>query len=529
MVSHVYSKSQVLGSAALAAQASAVLGGRLLPALAAASAPAAPPPHGLDVHSLFCAAAADLVAAYCFGLARAPRLSGGPRPRRSAARRAHWQALYAARKANAFFAQELPRLSATALGGLLTPAWVRAANRELEAWNRRMSDAAVEDLEGEWGGEVDGDGERGAGDEEGDAGADAGAGGERGGRREGEEEGKRKRKKKRVRRPTTPGTADDPVVVRALLAGLDREAAAAAAAEAGTASPIHATTALASRRRRALTVASETIDHVLAGQETTGVALTYLSYHLSRSPGLQRELRAELLSSLAPNLRFREEGTGAGGGGEGERGREGQGEGREGEEANDGSGSGSGSRGTAAAAAGTGPGTGPGTFTIPDSRQLDGLPLLHAVVVETVRRYAPAGGPEPRVTPSPTCRIGPYGGLPGGVRVSASPYNLHRDEAVFPDPERWDHTRWLPRSSRSSGCRKDGGCGGGGGVDGEDKENEEGEEEDRERLRAVNRHFWGFSSGGRMCLGSNFAMHGSYIQRRLFPLPRSCPLILPPR
>lgn len=386
MVSHVYSKSYIGASAPLAAQANLILNGRLLPLIEASMA-SHQEPHGIDVHSLFCAAAMDFITAYCFGAARSTNFI------KAKAYRAHWQELYATRKAHGFFEQELPGLSAALrryLGLSLTPAFVGAANRELEDWCRHMSDATIEDLQKQ-------------------------------------QEGSPSRRRLAV----TANTVNDPVVVRAIIAGLDKEEE-----YNGAASPIHAT----ALQRRELTIASETIDHVLAGQETTGVALTYLTYHLSLSLDLQRELRSELLSSsLRPNAKYAHGGA---------------------------------------------------AIAIPDSRQLDGLPLLHAVVTETVRRYAPAGGPEPRVTPAEGCRIGLYEGVPGGVRVSASPYNLHRDETVFPDPEKWDYTSWLPKNGVAAAT-------------------------DEERLRDVNRYFWGFSSGGRMCLGSNFAIHGL-----------SCPIFL---
>ncbi|KAK8084709.1 Cytochrome P450 monooxygenase cypX [Apiospora hydei] len=209
-------------------------------------------------------------------------------------------------------------------------------------------------------------------------------------------------------------SADQPVVLRALLHGLDKEERVR-----GKESPIFSTAI----SQRNLTISSELFDHILAGQETTGVALTYLSWHLSQSQDLQNRLRAELLC-LTPNMRMES-----------------------------------------------------GKVSIPNSGQLDRLPLLHAVIVETVRLYAPAGGPEPRVTPHPSCRIGSYE-IPGGVRISASAYNLHRDERHFPHAEIWDHTRWLHTDDM-----------------------------DEERQKEMNRQFWGFSSGGRMCLGSNFAMH----------------------
>ncbi|XDG06015.1 hypothetical protein ABKA04_005630 [Annulohypoxylon sp. FPYF3050] len=376
MVSHVYSKSFIHTSSSLHSQAHTILSTRLLPLLHT-STRASQSPHGVDVHSLFCAAAMDFISAYCFGL---PRHADFVRRR---AEREHWLAIYMVRKGYGFFAQELPRLSRflSILRIKLTPSWVNDANRELEAWCKERSDATIRFLDQEKEGEGDGEG--------------------------------------------VVNTADDPVVVRALLAGIEKEYAAY-----GEESMLYSTTI----QQRELSVASEIIDHVLAGQETTGVALTYLSYHLSQSLELQGELRRELLT-LEPSMRYMN----------GDRDRK---------------------------------------IEMPDSRQLDNLPILHALIKETVRRYAPAGGPEPRVTPPSSCCIGPCE-VPGGVRVSASVYNVHRDETVFPNPEKWDHTRWLRHQEAA------------------EPDNPNGDDEKID----VNRHFWGFSSGGRMCLGSNFAMH----------------------
>ncbi|KAI0836327.1 cytochrome P450 [Hypoxylon sp. FL0890] len=371
-VSHVYSKSHITTSPALTLQSSTILNKHLLP-LIQASTHATQEPHGVDVHSLFCAAAMDFISAYCFGMPRCADFI------RRNAYREHWLTLYATRKGYGFFAQELPRLSKvlSILGIKLTPSWVDAANRELEAWCKERSDATIRFLEREERGEEN----------------------------------------------SVVDTADDPVVVRALLAGIEKEFRTS-----GEESLVYQTAI----QQRDLSVASEIFDHVLAGQETTGVALTYLSYHLSQSLNLQRELREELLT-LKPNMRLDRDGK----------------------------------------------------VKHPDSKQLDSLPVLHAVIMETVRRYAPAGGPEPRITPkSSTTRIGPYE-VPGGVRVSASAYNIHRDESAFPDPEKWDHTRWLQSRATAE-------------VEGSNE---------YEGKNGINRHFWGFSSGGRMCLGSNFAMH----------------------
>ncbi|KAH9885544.1 cytochrome P450 3A12 [Xylariomycetidae sp. FL2044] len=359
MVSHVYSKSHINTSASLAAQSDVIINSRLMPLLDESVAESQIP-HGLDVHSLFCATAMDFISAYCFGIRNSANFI------QSKSFREHWLTLYTTRKGYEFFEQELPRLSQAfrLLGINLTPAWVRAANRELESWCKKLSDSAIQFLE--------------------------------------------------RTRSSAVNTADDPVVVRALLAGFEKEDKVH-----GEKSPIYPTAIL----QPELSVASEVFDHVLAGQETTGVALTYLSHNLSQSPDLQRQLRGELLS-LKPNMVLHE-----------------------------------------------------GRVTMPESKQLDNLPLLHAMILETIRKYAPAGGPEPRVTPYPSFHIGPYE-VPGGTRVSASAYNIHRDSKVFPEPDRWDHTRWLQE-----------------GQGGEDK------------ITDATRQFWGFSSGGRMCLGSNFAMH----------------------
>ncbi|KAF2971577.1 hypothetical protein GQX73_g2023 [Xylaria multiplex] len=351
MVSNVYSKSYINASTSQASQSDIILNSRLMPVLEA-SVSSSQVPHGINVHSLFCAVAMDFISAYCFGIRHSANFIND-KPHRE-----HWLKLYTTRKGYGFFAQELPRLSKALehLGVSLTPQWVDASNRELEAWCKELSDATIQDLR---------------------------------------ESGL----------PLNP--ADDPVVVRTLLAGYEKEKYTH-----GQDSPIHSTTIL----NPELSVASEVFDHVLAGQETTGVALTYLSHHLSQSLDLQKELRRELLS-LQPNMILKD-----------------------------------------------------GRMAIPDPQQLHRLPKLHAMILETVRRYAPAGGPEPRVVPSPSCRIGPYE-VPGGTRISASAYNLHRDEQAYPGSGQWDHNRWL--------------------IDKED----------------AYKQFWGFSSGGRMCLGSNFAMH----------------------
>lgn len=285
------------------------------------------------------------------------------------------------RKANGFFEQELPLLESMVrrTGLSLTPAWVRAANQELERWCKNKSDAAVQYLR---------------------------------------------------ERDFSPSNEDsnEPVVVRAILSGIDREDE-----NHGEDSVVH-TTAI---RQPELSVASEVFNHILAGQETTGVSMTYLSWHLSQSLELQGQLRQELRAAFPSLVSVAQPGAGD-----------------------------------------------QAKITVPDAKQLDALPILHSVIMETLRRYAPAGGPEPRVVPDPSCSIAGHD-IPGGTRISASVYSVHRIESAYSDPLRWDHTRWLNSDSVTAD-----GAGQG---------------------ETANRHFWGFSSGGRMCLGSNFAMHGEAV------------------
>ena len=116
----------------------------------------------------------------------------------------------------------------------------------------------------------------------------------------------------------------------------------------------------------------------------------------------------------------------------------------------------------------------PSTPSLPSPRALDTLPLLHATVMETLRLHAPIPGPQPRVTPSTPTSLANSPPLPGGVRVSANAHSLHRNPDVFPNPEEWRPERWL-----------------------------EGSKAKRDEMM---RWFWAFGSGGRMCIGSHFAM-----------------------
>ncbi|CAI7653153.1 unnamed protein product [Penicillium pancosmium] len=100
----------------------------------------------------------------------------------------------------------------------------------------------------------------------------------------------------------------------------------------------------------------------------------------------------------------------------------------------------------------------------------DKLRYLDAVIKETLRLYAPLPASEPRSFPADSTIDG-YA-IPARTTVSMSPYSIHRNAQVFENPTSFNPDRWLV------------------------------EEEDVE----LNRWFWSFSSGARMCIGMHLAM-----------------------
>ncbi|KAJ5579277.1 hypothetical protein N7450_008144 [Penicillium hetheringtonii] len=173
-------------------------------------------------------------------------------------------------------------------------------------------------------------------------------------------------------------------------------------------------------------IACEMYDQLTAGFETSAVGLTYLLWELSKHPETQKRLREELLT-LEPPIKF------------------------------------------------------PKTAELPPAKEVDGLPLLEAIVTETLRLHAPIPGIQPRVTPSPSCSLGGYHDIPANTRVNAQAYSLHRNPVVFPDPESWIPERWLKEKNTTA------------------------------ELEERRRWFWAFGSGGRMCVGSNLALQETKI------------------
>lgn len=139
---------------------------------------------------------------------------------------------------------------------------------------------------------------------------------------------------------------------------------------------------LHARGLRGNDMASETLDHFIAGAEAPRTTLTYLQWELSRNPTRQARLRTELRTlPLDP------------------------------------------------------------TTDIPNLKALDALPFLDAVLMETLRLYTPTPGPQHRITPPEGTTIhGIF--IPGSTRISASLAILHHNAEVFPEPGVWRPERW---------------------------------------------------------------------------------------
>ncbi|KAL4880289.1 cytochrome P450 [Aspergillus karnatakaensis] len=132
-------------------------------------------------------------------------------------------------------------------------------------------------------------------------------------------------------------------------------------------------------------IVTEAGNLIVAGSDTTAVTLTYLVYAVLSQPRLQRELEDE--------LRGLEEGY--------------------------------------------------------DDATLETLPLLNAVIKETLRLYGAAPGSLPRDIPEGGATLAGYY-VPEGVTVSTQSYTIHRDPEIYPDSEVFDASRWLGESEKSA-------------------------------------------------------------------------------
>lgn len=150
-------------------------------------------------------------------------------------------------------------------------------------------------------------------------------------------------------------------------------------------------------------IASEVLDHLAAGFDTSSITLTYVVHELSRNASVQALLQDEL-QCLGPAL-----------------------------------------------IASSSP-------DLPGPKSIDALPVLHAVIWETLRLRSAIPGPQPRFAPSQGCVLGPEEKsylVPGGTRVSASAGLLHLNEDVYERATEWRPERWLNLAQLDEERRKD--------------------------------------------------------------------------
>lgn len=284
----------------------------------------------IELYDVFSAVTMDFVSGYVFGM------KNGTDHIRNVDEGVHIFHEFKARQKYTFWPQEMAGFTSfmkrLGLKWLLVPTWVDRANNDLEAWLMNMCDNAEKTL------------------------------------RE-HEEGEK-------------GNVEDyPTVYAQLRNTLLKEASKSSA-------DLPIPDLVASLR---LQIASELLDHTLAGFDTSGITLTWLAWQLSRPENQpwQEKLHAELKTSSTH-----------------------------------------------------------------DAKTLDSLPILHATLMETLRLHAAIPGNQPRVTPNSFVSLGDteegilYPNLPPGVRVQSQAYSLHRNPKVFPDPETWNPSRWLSEPSK---------------------------------------------------------------------------------
>ncbi|KAI1075139.1 cytochrome P450 [Whalleya microplaca] len=86
----------------------------------------------------------------------------------------------------------------------------------------------------------------------------------------------------------------------------------------------------------------------------------------------------------------------------------------------------------------------PGDF---DTQQLKDLPYLSQVVSETLRLHSAAPAGLPRLVPPSGATLGGYT-FPPRTTVLTQAYSLHRNEDIFPEPDRFNPDRWAHPTKR---------------------------------------------------------------------------------
>ena len=325
MLSNIYAKSVLQGSEAVAGISNVLLEERLVGRLRGIVAKGS---SGGEVYDLFSAVTMDFVSAYVFGLGNGSDFLRKPEVARKFLKD------YKARQDFTFWPQEMPGFTGfmkrIGLLGLIVPAWVAQANQDIEDWILSMCDEAESSI----------------------ATTESGS--------------------EKIESP-----ANYPTVYAQLRSSLLKEASKSS-------SDISTSQFVQANR---IEMASEMLDHVLAGFDTSGITLTWLAWELSRpcNAAWQDKLRSEITSLKGSK----------------------------------------------------------------DAKAIDNLPLLHACLMETLRLHAAIPGNQPRVTP-PSATLGPLTDLPAGIRVQSQAWSLHRNPTVFPEPESWRPERWIEASAEMS-------------------------------------------------------------------------------
>ncbi|KAL5354952.1 cytochrome P450 [Aspergillus floccosus] len=109
--------------------------------------------------------------------------------------------------------------------------------------------------------------------------------------------------------------------------------------------------------------------------------------------------------------------------------------------------------------------------------ELEKLPYLNGVVYESLRLSYGLVIRLPRVSPSDALQYKDYI-IPPGTPTSSSSYTVHRDETIFPDPDKFDPERWIRASHEG---------------------------------KNLTRHLVSFTRGSRACLGMNLAYMELYL------------------
>ncbi|KAK5113316.1 hypothetical protein LTR85_010933 [Meristemomyces frigidus] len=237
MLSNIYAKSTLQGSAALDGISKALLEDLLIPRVRELSKGGA---AAVEFYDVFAAVTHDFVSAYIFGLKNGSHLLQQPDMNQKFFRD------YKARQRFQFWPQDLPGLTAflktIGLKWLLVPKWVDKANADIEAWILKMGDDAEATLN-------------------------------------------------QITEEQEKGKPEDYPTVYAQLRN-------ALLKESSTKSDLDLTTGQLVQQQR-LETASEMLDHTLAGFDTSSITLTFFAWELSRPENRQwQDKLCEELSTL---------------------------------------------------------------------------------------------------------------------------------------------------------------------------------------------------------------------------------------